>query len=278
MAHAARAEPNAARRYTKERYFRLVVEGVLQPDDRVELLEGVVVAMAPQNPRHAVAGDLVADALRRAVGERGAVRVQRSFVAGRYSVPEPAVAVVPGRLRDYGRSRPTAALLVVEVADSSLAQDRITKAAIYAAAGIPEYWIVNLRNDHVEVFRGASCGSAGTVSDSRSVPCGGRALRSTSCSPSASRSAPRAEAPARAAGSPCRPSPSSPVRRGSRRPGPCRRGTPRPVRDGGRSRRRRRARSRPGRSPARAPRPGRAPRDRGPCRAAAGSGSWRCSD
>ena len=156
MAHAARAEPNAAGRYTKERYFRLVVEGVLQPDDRVELLEGVVVAMAPQNPRHAVAGDLVADAVRRAVGERGAVRVQRSFVAGRYSVPEPAVAVVPGRLRDYGRSRPTAALLVVEVADSSLAQDRITKAAIYAAAGIPEYWIVNLRNDHVEVFRALS--------------------------------------------------------------------------------------------------------------------------
>ena len=153
MAHAARAEPSAAGRYTRERYFRLVAEGVLQPDDRVELLEGVVVAMAPQGPRHEVAGDLVAEALRRAVQQRAAVRVQRSFVAGRYSVPEPDVAVVPGQLRDYGKSRPTTALLVVEVADSSLAQERITKAAIYAAAGIPEYWIVNLRNDHVEVFR-----------------------------------------------------------------------------------------------------------------------------
>ena len=155
MAPAARAEPNAARRYTRERYFRLVAEGVLLPDDRVELLEGVVVAMAPQGPRHEVAGDLVAEALRRAVGQRAAVRVQRSFVAGRYSVPEPDVAVVPGELRDYRRSRPTTALLVVEVSDSSLAQDRITKAAIYAAAGIPEYWIVNLRNDQVEVFRGS---------------------------------------------------------------------------------------------------------------------------
>src|SRR5438094_3573702 len=153
MAPAARAEPNAARRYTRERYFRLVAEGVLLPDDRVELLEGVVVAMAPQGPRHEVAGDLVAEALRRAVGQRAAVRVQRSFVAGRYSVPEPDVAVVPGRVHDYAKSHPTTALLIVEVAEWSLAQDRITKAAIYAGAGIPEYWIVNLRDDQVEVFR-----------------------------------------------------------------------------------------------------------------------------
>ncbi|TMA62810.1 MAG: Uma2 family endonuclease [Deltaproteobacteria bacterium] len=152
MAHTARAEPNAGR-FTRERYYRLVTEGVLSPDDRVELLEGVVVAMAPQGPRHEVAGDIVAEALRRAVGAQAAVRVQRSLVAGRRSVPEPDVAVVPGRLHDYVRSRPTTALLVVEVADASLPQDRITKAAIYAGAGIPEYWIVNLRDDQVEVFR-----------------------------------------------------------------------------------------------------------------------------
>jgi len=153
MAHAARAEPNAAGGFTKERYFRLVTDGVLSPDDRVELLEGVVVAMAPQGPRHEVAGDLVAEALRRVIGTRAAVRVERSLVAGRRSVPQPDVAVVPGRLRDYVRSRPTTALLVVEVADASLPQDRITKAWIYAGAGIPEYWIVNLRDDQVEVFR-----------------------------------------------------------------------------------------------------------------------------
>jgi len=152
MAHAARAEPNAAGTFTKERYFRLVTEGVLEPDDRVELLEGVVVAMA-QSPGHAVGGDLVAEALRRAVGTRAAVRVQRPFVAGRRSVPEPDVAIVPGRVHDYAKSHPTTALLIVEVAEWSLAQDRITKAAIYAGAGIPEYWIVNLRDDQVEVFR-----------------------------------------------------------------------------------------------------------------------------
>ena len=152
MAHAARVEPNAPGRFTKERYFRLVTDGVLSPDDRVELLEGVVVAMAPQSPGHAVAGDLVADAIRRAVGERAAVRVQRPFIAGRRSVPEPDVAVVPGHVHDYAKSHPTSALLIVEVAEWSLPQDRLTKAAIYAGAGVPEYWIVNLRDDQVEVL------------------------------------------------------------------------------------------------------------------------------
>ncbi len=126
MAHAARAEPNAAGKFTTERFFRLVSEGALSPDDRVELLEGVVVAMAPQNPGHAVAGDLVAEALRRAVGSRAAVRVQRPL---------------------------TTALLIVEVAEWSLPQDRLTKAAIYAGTSVPEYWIVNLRDDQVEVLR-----------------------------------------------------------------------------------------------------------------------------
>jgi Uma2 family endonuclease len=66
-------------------------------------------------------------------------------------VPEPDVAIVTGRVADYDRAHPTTALLVVEVADSSLKQDRLTKRAIYAAAGIPEYWIVNLPNDCVEI-------------------------------------------------------------------------------------------------------------------------------
>ena len=81
------------------------------------------------------------------------VRVQLSFVAGKRSVPEPDVAVVPGRKTDYLSAHPTTALLIVEVADSSLGQDRITKSWIYAKAGVPEYWLVNLRDDCVEVFR-----------------------------------------------------------------------------------------------------------------------------
>src|SRR5881296_2216205 len=139
-------------RYTSERYLALVDAGALGPDDKVELLEGEIVVMAPEGPRHEVAIDKAADALRVAVAGRAAVRVQHSVHAGARSVPEPDIAVVPGR-HDYARARPRTALLVVEVSDGSLARDRLRKAPVYAAAGIPEYWIVNLRDDVVEVSR-----------------------------------------------------------------------------------------------------------------------------
>ncbi len=143
----------AAARYTAARYLALVDEGVLGPDDRVELLEGVIVAMSPHNPPHASAVVRTYEALRSAIGTGGVIRVKLPLIAGSFSVPEPDVAVVPGCPSDYDAVHPTTALLVVEVADSSLLADRLTKAPIYAAAGIPEYWIVNLRDDLVEVFR-----------------------------------------------------------------------------------------------------------------------------
>jgi Uma2 family endonuclease len=139
--------------FTVERYFALVDDGVLAPDDRVELLEGVVVAMAPQNTLHASGVARVSEALIEAIRRRAVVRTQLSFVAGPYSVPEPDVAVVPGRHVDYDAAHPRTALLVVEIADSSIKQDRLTKAMIYAAAAVPEYWIVNIRAQQVEVHR-----------------------------------------------------------------------------------------------------------------------------
>ena len=140
-------------RYTTQAYFDLVAAGIMRPEDRVELLEGVIIARSPQNPPHAAATSLVDRALREAIGRRAAIRVQLPLLAGPYSAPEPDVAVVPGGESDYYDAHPSTALLVVEVADSSLVQDRLTKAAVYATAGIPEYWLVNLRDDCVEVFR-----------------------------------------------------------------------------------------------------------------------------
>ena len=140
-------------RYSAEQYLRLVDDGVLGPDDRVELLEGVVVAMAAQNSPHASGVARANHALFVAVADRAVVRTQLTFVAGEYSVPEPDIAVVPGRYADYDRVHPHTALLIVEVADTSLVQDRLTKTAIYAAAGIPEYWIVDIRGQRVEVYR-----------------------------------------------------------------------------------------------------------------------------
>lgn len=141
-------------------YLRLVETGILAEEDRVELLGGVIVSMTPPGPPHATATMLALEALRSAVGSRAALRVQQPLALGDWSMPEPDVAVVPGSLRDYEETHPTSALLVVEVSDSSLAQDRLSKSRIYAAAGIPEYWIVNLRERVVESLRDPNAAAA----------------------------------------------------------------------------------------------------------------------
>jgi Uma2 family endonuclease len=153
MADLTPAVPSEPTRMTVERYFGLVEAGVLSEDDRVELLEGVIVAMTPSNPPHAAAVGLVTRALMLALGDRAAIRTHCTIVLPPWSAPEPDVAVVAGSHHDYATAHPQTALLVVEVADSSLLQDRLSKAAIYAAARIPEYWIVNLRAGVVEVMR-----------------------------------------------------------------------------------------------------------------------------
>jgi Uma2 family endonuclease len=143
---------DSAEGYTYEQYFGLVESGLLSEDDPVELLDGVIVAKSPSNPPHAAGVWRAQTALLHAVGERAMVRVQSCLVASRRSVPEPDVAVVPWRRRGYADSHPTTALLLVEVADSSLQQDRLSKSRIYAGDAVPQYLIVNLRDDCVEVF------------------------------------------------------------------------------------------------------------------------------
>jgi Uma2 family endonuclease len=153
-------------RWSVEEYFGLVHRGVLQPDDRVELLDGLIVAMSPQNPPHAAATSRVSRTLQLALGERAMVRVQMPIVLRR-SVPEPDVAVVANEPRDYADAHPRTALLVVEVADSSLPQDRLTKASLYARAEIGEYWVVNLVADRVEIYRDPTRGTYSNVSAAR---------------------------------------------------------------------------------------------------------------
>ncbi|MEO8604522.1 MAG: Uma2 family endonuclease [bacterium] len=145
--------PHAERGYTVDAYFCLVTDGVLDARDRVELLDGVIVAEPPMDPPHASGIAATTEAIQRAVGARASVRIQAPLIADPFSAPEPDVAVVQGHWRDYLEHHPTSALLVVEVSDSSLQQDRLSKSRIYAGARIPEYWIVNLRGDCVEVFR-----------------------------------------------------------------------------------------------------------------------------
>src|SRR5262245_6761069 len=138
--------------YTHQQYFTLLEVGLLNDEDRVELLDGVIVTKSPSNPPHAAAVWLAQTALLRAVGDRAMVRVQSCLIAGSHSVPEPDVAVVPWTPRRYSDAHPTTALLLLEVADSSLPQDRLSKSRIYAGDAVPQYIIVNLRTDRVEVF------------------------------------------------------------------------------------------------------------------------------
>lgn len=134
-------------------FFRLFETGALDDADRVELLEGVIVSMTPISAPHASATTRATGALLRAVMGHAVVRCRAPLLVGANSVPQPDIAVVPGVEADYDASHPTSAHLVVEVADSTLQADRLSKSRIYAAANVLEYWIVNLRDFVVEVMR-----------------------------------------------------------------------------------------------------------------------------
>ncbi|HEY1065233.1 MAG TPA: Uma2 family endonuclease [Pirellulales bacterium] len=140
------------KRWTSEEYLRLGELGAFE-GQKVELIAGEIVQhMSPQGEPHAASIALTADALRQAFGQGFYIRAQFPLALFPGSTPEPDVAVVPGSPRDYPTA-PTTALLIVEVSDSTLAFDRRPKASLYAAAGIAEYWIVDLRARALEVRR-----------------------------------------------------------------------------------------------------------------------------
>jgi Uma2 family endonuclease len=141
------------RRWTRQEYERLAELGVLGPEEHVELIEGEIVEMPPQLSRHTTGVYLAYEALRAIFGVGFVVRVQFPLALGQYSEPEPDIAVVAGTGRDFADAHPTSALLVVEVSDTTLSFDRDAKASLYAAAGIPEYWIVNLVQRQLEMHR-----------------------------------------------------------------------------------------------------------------------------
>ncbi len=145
--------PLPRHRFTRAQYEQMVEAGVFTPEDRLELLDGEIIDMAPQKSRHATAVTLLAEQLRSVMGSGYTIRVQLPLALDERSEPEPDIAVVPGSPRDYRDAHPSRAVLIVEVADASLAYDRIRKLAAYARAGIPEYWILDLNTATLEVCR-----------------------------------------------------------------------------------------------------------------------------
>ncbi len=141
-------------------YDPLVALGAFQ-DERIELLEGALVAMSPIAAPHSSTVQRLNRLLVLALEGRAAVRCQSSFAALEFSEPEPDFAVVPPG--DYDLDHPGEAYLIVEVAESSLAMDRGKKLRLYASCAIPEYWVVNLPERCIEVYTQPSPGAYARV-------------------------------------------------------------------------------------------------------------------
>jgi Uma2 family endonuclease len=146
--------PIRNRHWTRKEYDELIKSGFFVEDEPIELLGGQLIVAEPKGSPHSTAVALTVEALRAAFGSGWLVRVQDPIALDVESEPEPDVAVVPGRARDYLAEHPACPALVVEVAESSLVFDRGHKGSLYTRAGLADYWIVNLVDEVFEVYRG----------------------------------------------------------------------------------------------------------------------------
>lgn len=147
------SHPLAGRRATLGEYHALIRDGLLDEDDHVELLRGIVVPMTPQGIVHARVIRELTEHFVLAVRGVAKVLVQLPLTVGEDSEPEPDLAVVSLAEADRRDGHPRSALIVIEVAGDSLRTDRSLKGEIYARAGVAEYWIVNLEERCIEVHR-----------------------------------------------------------------------------------------------------------------------------
>lgn len=138
--------------WTKDEYYRMGDIGLFD-GRRVEFIEGMVIEMSPMLGPHATAGTLVEGAVGGLFGKGFFMRVDKPLDLGEGSEPEPDVAIVQGHPRDFVQNHPTSAVLIVEVSDTSLEFDRAEKASLYAKAGVPDLWILNLNERRLEVCR-----------------------------------------------------------------------------------------------------------------------------
>ncbi len=144
--------PLTERRWTRAEYHQLSQFGILQCEP-VELIDGLLIVAEPKGTYHVTGVGMVSQALRNALPPGWLVRSQDPIALDDESEPEPAVAAVAGDLSDYLDDHPRRAVLVVEVADTSLAFDRRQKGSLYARGGVEDYWIVNLVEQVLEVYR-----------------------------------------------------------------------------------------------------------------------------
>src|SRR5262245_52491793 len=160
-------------RLSVQDYHRMIRAGIFEADARLELLQGVIVEMSPQTPRHAEVIRRLCDPRFATIPADCVIQSQLSLTLGPDSEPEPDVAVVPRSETGQADSHPRSARLVIEVAAESLRKDRLAKSPLYARAGIPEYVIVNLTQSCLEVQRDPDPG-AGRYRTSLTLTSGSR--------------------------------------------------------------------------------------------------------
>ena len=144
--------PLTIRRWSRVEYEKLVDSGFFHGDP-VELIGGQLIVAEPQGTYHVTCVCLVGDRLRAALPPGWIVRTQMPISLDDDSAPEPDVVVAPGTYEDYLNAHPTVPALVVEVADTSLGFDRNLKGSVYARGGVRDYWVVNVTDRVLEVYR-----------------------------------------------------------------------------------------------------------------------------
>jgi Uma2 family endonuclease len=144
----------ARRHFSVAEYYKMAAAGVFTEDDRVELIEGEIVEMSPIGSRHAACVGRLTKMLERLAGDQAIVWVQNPVQVSDYSEPLPDVALLKRRDDFYAQANPQPpdVLLIIEVADSTVEYDRNIKMPLYARAGIPEVWLVNLPKETVEIY------------------------------------------------------------------------------------------------------------------------------
>ncbi|HEY9873855.1 MAG TPA: Uma2 family endonuclease [Candidatus Obscuribacterales bacterium] len=143
-----------AKRFTVAEYHRLSDLGFFKEDDRFELIHGEIIQIAAKGKAHAVSNTRLIRELIKLIGERATVRSQEPIILPADSEPEPDIAIVCNRPDDYLSAHPSPedVLLLIEIADTSLSYDRNTKLALYAEAGIFDYWVLNLVENCLECY------------------------------------------------------------------------------------------------------------------------------
>lgn len=146
-------------RFSVDEYYKMIELGILKDYEKAEIIEGELIQKMPIGDRHAYIVDILTENFIRKVPENVRVRVQNPLRISDYTEPEPDIVLADLTKFDGKRHpRPEETLLVVEVSDTTLKYDRDTKLSLYAEAEIPEVWIVNLKNDIIEIHRKPSNG------------------------------------------------------------------------------------------------------------------------